>query len=317
YQFGQALNKGKLDGDEFRSVLEGLPYVATLIQKELGVTRAELYKMSKDGKISIDRIKEAFERAAGTIQKDWGKVTPTIGMAIGILQNNWINFIGEIQTSTGIFSVVAQGIILIANNFNLLAIAIAPVAASLVFLAGQAGLGLVINGFRDMGIAIRALIPMIVAMNAALWANPYLIIGAAIVAVIASVIYFRHELGLTNEVLSSIWNTAVQVFGYILTTLNPITALINYIVQQFGGWAAIWEEIKNLASATGEAIMSMFAAVVSAVDSLVDYLADALAPVFSDLTELASDFFDLIKSLVSLFNDGLMVAIKALEPTFK
>ena len=96
YQFSQALNKGKLDGDEFRSVLEGLPYVASLIQKSLGVTRAELYAMSSDGRISVDRIKEAFEDAAETIRSDWANITPTIGMALIVLRNNWMDFIGPL-----------------------------------------------------------------------------------------------------------------------------------------------------------------------------------------------------------------------------
>ena len=45
-QLSQAFNKGKLDGDEFRSVMELMPNAADAIAKKLGVTRGELLKLA-------------------------------------------------------------------------------------------------------------------------------------------------------------------------------------------------------------------------------------------------------------------------------
>lgn len=317
YQFGQALNKGKLDGDEFRSVLEGLPYVANILQKSLGVTRAELYKMSAQGKISIDRIKEAFESAASTITQDWTKVTPTIGMAMNVLRSNWVDFVGEIQTSTGVFSGIAQVILLVANNFKLLAVALAPVALSLAFLAGRAGLGLVVIGFKDMAEALKLATAAQWLFNVAVSANPYVIAITIITAVIAAIVYFREELGLTTEVFNNLWSTAVQVFTYIFTTLNPIGALLDIIVQQFGGWLAVWEAIKSVAIEFGVLVTGLFTSIAESASSLAQYMGEALAPVFTELSALAQNFFGLVKDIFDTFKDLLTPAIVALEPAFK
>jgi tape measure domain-containing protein len=316
YQFSQALNKGKLDGDEFRSVLEGLPYVANIIQKSLGKTRAELYEMSKAGEITVDRIKQAFEEAAKTIESDWSKITPTIGMAMNIFRNNWTDFIGDIQNSTGIFSVVAQAIILVANNFHLLAIALSPVALSIGFLAGRAGLGLVVMGLRDLAAALNLASVAQWIFNAAVLANPYVIAAVALAALVAGIIYFADSIGITTEYLTNMWNVVVQVFSYMLMSLNPITALINLIVQQFGGWLVLWQNIKAAATVTIQVIMQLFSNLVSSVSSLVSYLGEALSPVFSDLIELAGSFYSLIEDLVDLFESALVPIIQAVEPAF-
>lgn len=314
YQFSQALNKGKLDGDEFRSVLEGLPYVASLIQKSLGVTRSQLYEMSADGQISLDRIKQAFESAAKTIESDFLKITPTIGMAMGLMRNQWINFLGEVQNATGVFSVVARGIILVADNFQALAIALAPVVASLGFLAGRLALGLVITGLKDMAAMLRIVTPLVWLFNAAMSANPFVLAAMAIAAVVAAVIYFREELGLTNEVLLGVWEAAKSVFGYILTTLSPITAAVNMLVQAFGGWKAVWEGIKSVAQATVNFLLSTFKTIGTTVVAVANYMKRSFAPVFADLIELGKSYYELIVEIVTMIKDMLTPAIEALTP---
>lgn len=53
-QISQAMAKGKLDGDEFKSVMENNVYFGELLSKTLGVTRGELLEMSKAGQITGD-----------------------------------------------------------------------------------------------------------------------------------------------------------------------------------------------------------------------------------------------------------------------
>jgi len=317
YQFSQALNKGKLDGDEFRSVLEGLPYVASLIQKELGVTRAELYELSKEGKISVDRIKDAFENAADAIRGDWQNITPTIGMALIVLQNNWTDFLGSIQTSTGIFSGFASLILVVANNFDILAIALSPIVVSLGFLAGRLGLGLIVLGFKDLAIAIRGIIPLIWSLNAALLANPYIAAAAAVAAIVAGIIYFRNEIGLTNEVLLSMWNTVTAAFSYMLNSLLPIGSAIVAIIKYFVDWTAVWNAIKKAAETTGKAFLSMYNSIEAALSDLVNYIGKALSLIFTELMQLGSNFFGLIGDIVKLINDQLVIAFEAILSPMK
>ena len=316
YQFGQALNKGKLDGDEFRSVLEGLPYVANLIQKELGVTRAELYKMSEDGKISLDRIKRAFESAAKKIKADWGSVTPTLGMALNIFRNQWIDFVGDVQNSTGIFSIIAQGIILVANNFHLLMAALTPVVASLGFLAGRLVLGLVVTGIRDMAMVITRIIPIIWAWNASLLANPIVAIGTAIAGIIVTLIYFKDEIiALISS--STMLQAASGVASAIVALFSPLGDLIGKVIDKFKSWLPSWEQIKKAASDVGGVISAVFTRIMNGAVAVANYVAKAFLIPWLEFKALLSEIGGLFAEVADMVTNNLGVAIKDLGKTFK
>jgi len=51
-QLSQAMAKGKLDGDEFKSIMENNVYFGELLAKSMGATRGELLELSKAGKIT-------------------------------------------------------------------------------------------------------------------------------------------------------------------------------------------------------------------------------------------------------------------------
>lgn len=313
YQFSQALNKGKLDGDEFRSVLEGLPYVATLIQKELGVTRAELYEMSAAGEISLDKIKNAFERAAKTIRGDWANVTPTIAMALNVLRNQWVDFVGEIQTSTGIFSAVAYLIIAVANNFEVLALALAPVAVSLAFLAGRLGIGLIVLGFRELSTALGLATAAQWLFNAAVAANPYVLAAIALAAIVAAIIYFRNELGLTNENLSIFWNVATQVFSAVASAIGIIATTITKIVSKMYEWTSVFPIILKGAIQLGNGVVTIFEAIVDAVVDAAKYVAAAFIPVWNDIKAIVMSVYELIKEFTTFLIERLTPAFTDLK----
>lgn len=317
YQFGQALNKGKLDGDEFKSVMEGLPYVASLIEKSLGVTRKELYQMSADGKISVDRIRQAFSEAAATIQKDWKNITPTIGMALVVLQNNWTDFIGSIQSSTGVFSSIAQLILLVANNFTLLAIAMTPVAASLAFLAGRAGLGLVVIGLKDLSSALKLATVAQWLFNSALYANPYVLVAVALAAIVAVLVYFRNEIGLTDQVLSAMWTSMVTAFNTMMAYLTPIAVQIANVVKWLIEWNIMFIAIRAAAAAASTIIQYMFANSTTFAKAFVSYMKAQMAPLFGALIDLAKQLYAAYVEITNLLIDTFKPAIVALTPAFK
>jgi tape measure domain-containing protein len=65
-QLVQALGRGKLQGEDFRSVAGRMPAVLDALAKSAGVSRGELQKMATDGKITSDIIFKALsEQAAG------------------------------------------------------------------------------------------------------------------------------------------------------------------------------------------------------------------------------------------------------------
>lgn len=66
-QFSQALNKGKLDGDEFRTVMEAMPFIARLIEKEMGAATGAIYDLSESGAITLEVLQNALLNASDDI----------------------------------------------------------------------------------------------------------------------------------------------------------------------------------------------------------------------------------------------------------
>ncbi len=66
-QLGQAMAAGKLQGDEFRSIMENAPMLADAIAKYTGKTKGQLKEMSAEGTITADIIKNALFTAADDI----------------------------------------------------------------------------------------------------------------------------------------------------------------------------------------------------------------------------------------------------------
>ena len=80
-QLTQALGSDKLQGDEFRSIAEAAPMIEQMVAKYMGVTRGELKKLSSDGAITaeilknsilgnMDEINQKFE----TMPKRWSDI---------------------------------------------------------------------------------------------------------------------------------------------------------------------------------------------------------------------------------------------------
>lgn len=87
-QLGQALQSGVFQGDELRSILEGLPQVAQALAKELGVPVGALKKLGSEGQISADVFVKAMQKAKESIDEAFGRTTPTITSAIQGLKTN-------------------------------------------------------------------------------------------------------------------------------------------------------------------------------------------------------------------------------------
>lgn len=110
-QLSQALGSGVLQGDELRSLRENAPKLMTQIAQYFGKTVAELKEMGAKGELTTDQLVKAILASGQTIDKEFGRITPTIGQAITVLGNKWSKFILDIQNNTGVFGQIA-GLIL-------------------------------------------------------------------------------------------------------------------------------------------------------------------------------------------------------------
>ena len=120
-QFGQALGSGILRGDEFNSVMEQTPALAKAIATGLGVTTGELRNMAKEGKLTMDVLVPALERAKESVDDQFNTRTLTISAAFENLNTSAIKWIGELDKSTGASEAFAKAINEIANHLTIVA----------------------------------------------------------------------------------------------------------------------------------------------------------------------------------------------------
>lgn len=77
YQLTQAMASGKLQGDEFRSIMENAPLLAEAIANYTGKSKGDLKELSSEGIITSDIIKNAMFSAADQINDRYSKMPMT------------------------------------------------------------------------------------------------------------------------------------------------------------------------------------------------------------------------------------------------
>jgi len=116
-QFSQAIAKGRLDGDEFRSVMENNSRFMLLLADSLGVTFKELYKMREQGKLTSDMIMKVTENTK-LLDAEFATFPLTIGRAFTNLNSAMTTFVGGMDDATGTSRALANAINLIAQNID-------------------------------------------------------------------------------------------------------------------------------------------------------------------------------------------------------
>lgn len=114
YQLTQAMAAGRLQGDEFRSILENAPLLAQSIAKYMGKTTGELREMSSQGLITADVIKNAMFAAADETNKRFAEIPMTFSQ-VGTIVGNTL-----LQTFQPVIQMIGQGAQWIYDNWSTL-----------------------------------------------------------------------------------------------------------------------------------------------------------------------------------------------------
>lgn len=108
YQLTQAMASGKLQGDEFRSIMENAPLLAQAISNTAGVSMGALKEMSSEGTITADLIKRSLFNAADEIEEKFGNMPMTFSQAVTVFKSSakrvfeplFDQFIGFVNSKT-------------------------------------------------------------------------------------------------------------------------------------------------------------------------------------------------------------------------
>ena len=117
-QFAQSMGKGKLDGDEFTSMLENNAYFANELAKALKTDMAGLLEMREAGELTADRLRAAFPKMAQEITDAFGKIAPTTSRAWTMLENVYKRIINDADQASGGTGKISSSVIHLAQTID-------------------------------------------------------------------------------------------------------------------------------------------------------------------------------------------------------
>lgn len=211
YQLTQAMASGKLQGDEFRSIMENAPLLAQSIAKEMGMSVGQLKEMSSQGLITADIIKSALFNAAEETDARFGEIPMTFAEVGQSVQNQLIQAFQPVleQLSTlpqsGEFQAFIEGV----------GIAIRGLA-----VAAQGSIGLISAAFAGLRIAIST-ISQTVRSFGSLFISTMPKISAAVLAVVVAFASYRAAIALCSAQTAAL---TVKVVAYRVAELASAAA---------------------------------------------------------------------------------------------
>ena len=188
YQLTQAMAAGKLQGDEFHSIMENAPLLAQSIANEMGLTVGQLKEMSSQGLITSDIIKEALFNSAEETNAKFAEIPMTFAEVGQSIQNEMIQAFQPVleQISSipqsGEFQALSEGI---------------GVAIRGMAVAAQGSIGLISAAFAGLRIAISTITQTVQSFGS-LFITTMPRVSAAVLAVVVAFTTYRAAVALCN-----------------------------------------------------------------------------------------------------------------------
>lgn len=104
YQLTQAMGSGRLQGDEFRSIIENAPLLAKHIEDYMiNVVKAKgtLKDWAKEGRLTADVIKAAVFRSADEVNERFNDIPMTFGQVMNIMGNMLLEVFNPVLQAIG------------------------------------------------------------------------------------------------------------------------------------------------------------------------------------------------------------------------
>jgi tape measure domain-containing protein len=107
-QFGQAMAKGKLNGDEFVSLMENAPDLMDAVAVSLGKTKGELFAMAEAGELTARVFGDAVLASFDSMTKKAASLPQTVGQAMENVTTSFTRAAAESRV-VGLASSAAMG----------------------------------------------------------------------------------------------------------------------------------------------------------------------------------------------------------------
>ncbi len=224
YQLTQAMGAGKLQGDEFRSIMENAPMLADAIAKSMGKSKGELKELAKDGEITAEIIKKAMTEAADDVETKFAAMPMTFGQKMTILKNNFMNEMEPVAARFSMWLNSSSGEVF----FDTLSRALVTLAAIGVYALECIG-----NSIQFVKDNFETLKPIIIGVGLAMVsaalasAGAWLVANWPLLAIIGTAIVIAH---IFNVLGIDIVNVVITIAQWLYNLGNVLYQLLPIIL---------------------------------------------------------------------------------------
>lgn len=302
-QLSQAFSKGKLDGDEFRSVMELMPQTfQNGLIKTLGITRKELFDFSKDGKITAEVLAKTFASIAPEVEKAFAGLEKTLGQQLTNLGTELTRAFGELNKQIGITRKLGDAVEFVTNNVDKFVTALKALGA----------LAAVYVGFRTATASANLLATAVGKLATAV---TLLVRGGNLLT--GSLLFRDKQLGDRLAKAFGSFKTLgrITIPGAVIGTLATLVGLVVVFsdkillakdsVTTLADWLnALGNRFQNLyGQLVGDIDLSpQFAKIKEAFDSTFDSVRSAVGSVFNFIIDLGDAIVSVVSGATSAWN---------------
>lgn len=260
----RALDMGVMNAETWNGINESAGDILDALAQSLGKNRAELMKMRDAGEITAEVLTNFFLKKAPEYRKQSEQMAVTIGDSFARIRNKIDEFIYVQDKATGASSAIAQYLLVIADHVDILAGAIA-----LLLIPAM------------MGIVVWIWSTVAAFAGLAIAAAPWLILGAAIAAVVAGLV-------LVFQDLWSYFTGSESVTGILVSKVSAgFDSLLERAKTFFGDIVAGFLRIPEEAAQAWEELKAAFAA---AMETLKTNLTSAFSSAIEGIKSMWSGF---------------------------
>ena len=278
YQLTQAMSSGRLQGDEYRSIIENAPMLAQAIEDYMrnvqGAT-GSMKEWASEGLLTANVIKAAVFNASEEINSKFAEMPMTWSQVWTKTMNSLI------KASQPLLDFIN----VLANNWSIIAPIVLGVASSLLYyLMVTKG----VEAATRMWAAAQALLNGIMALNpVSIVIMAILVLVGLIAGAVAAINKFTDANISAAGVIVGVLTSAVAfIWNLFIGLLDLMLAIVNYMMNP---WVAFANFIGNLFTDPIGAIIRAFGDMADIVLGILESIAKAIDAVFgSSLADTVS-----------------------------
>lgn len=294
-QYSQALNKGKLDGDEFRTVMENAPVVVELLSERLKASKGDIINWAREGKLQVKDLVGALTDGADKIERLYRAMPQTIDESMVVLRNSMIRYVGERDKAIGGSEKLVGLITSLANNMDTVGDSAMVLGAGLLTAFGPRVVTSI--GAAAVGIAAAA--------------GPLGLIAAIVGGSAAAMGLFGDQVAVSADGLVTLKDTALATVDVIGAHLTPILdqaaalweVAVRKIQDALSGIPISFDDVASAARTAVNFTIGAFVAAAQSIKAAFTTLPSAIGELFIEMANaVIATVEDLVRNVVALLN---------------